>query len=277
MAGAGLGLRLYDKIFATDHHSAYRRWWKYAGENYLAWNDTGPMSADLYYDPVVDEHVGHSPFGLIIPAWYFAPQDTEVASTAWKMMASMAGVFNEGPITGLDEPERATMFLQLCGEFADEDTKRRIWAEAEQHIEPLWDKARGEFTLGLKLNEAHPRGQLNARIMAGWVCTPGAWSKIFNEPNLSKFNEPTVEGVDFPRVSLSVAQWDGQELSIAAQGQNASITGSTTTVKITNINAEENWSIPDSYRGRASLSREKGYLELKFIVDNEIVVVGKAS
>ena len=39
---------------------------------------------DLYYDPVVDEHVS-SPMGLIAPVWYLAPQRREIAESAWTM------------------------------------------------------------------------------------------------------------------------------------------------------------------------------------------------
>ena len=131
------------------------------------------------------------------------------------MAATINGVLGDGPISGLDEPASATMLLQIAGEFADPATKQRIWEAAEEHIEPTWDPETGEFTLGFGLDEAHPRGQLNARAMAGWVCTPGAWSRIFNEPNLAKFNEPTIEGVDFPRFALSEARWGAGQLHVA--------------------------------------------------------------
>ena len=39
---------------------------------------------DLYYDPIVDEHVS-SPMGLIAPVWYLAPQQREIAESAWAM------------------------------------------------------------------------------------------------------------------------------------------------------------------------------------------------
>src|SRR5438309_6502014 len=130
---------------------------------------------------------------------------------------------------------KAMPLVQLAGEFADASAKARIWAAADEPLEPTWDRDAGEFTFGFGLGEEHPRGQWNARAMAGWVCTTGAWSNVFNQPNLAKFDQPTVVDVDFPRVAMSVAHWDGSVLHLAASPQNASVRGSRTTVRLVSI------------------------------------------
>ncbi|HEY8173556.1 MAG TPA: hypothetical protein VIH21_10770, partial [Dehalococcoidia bacterium] len=61
---------------------------------------------------------------------------------------------------------------------------------------------------GFGLNEPHPRGQMNATMMVGEAGSEGAWWRIFNEPNLKKFEQPTVVGVDFPAVAMSEAVYD---------------------------------------------------------------------
>jgi len=228
-------------MFGSDHHSAFENWWQYASTNYVTWDGERAVGVDLYYDPVVDEHVGNGPMGLIAPTWYFAPQKREVARAGWEMAATFNSAFGDGRITGLDNPAGATMLLQVAGEFADPEIKARIWAAAEEYIEPSWEKERGEFTLGFGLDEEYPRGQWNARTMAGWVCTEGDWNRIFNEPNFSKFDEPTVTGVDFPRVALSEARWDGAALHLRAHPQNASVEGTTTKVRITNLPPAGGW------------------------------------
>jgi hypothetical protein len=228
---------------------------------------------DLYYDPVVDEHVGHGPMGIMAPAWYFAPQKNQVAKVGWQTAAAFSGAFNDGPIAGLDQPANATMLLQLAGEFADPDTKRRLWDAAEQFIEPTWDKDAGEFTYGLGLNEEHPRGQWNARMMAGWVCTQGDWSRVFNEPNLAKFREPTIEGVDFPRVALSEARWDGDAMHIAAHAQNTAIEGTPTLVRLTNIASTDNWMMTRADGEKVNLSSAEGHVDVPLIVDNQVAVI----
>jgi hypothetical protein len=256
-------------MFDTNHHSAFEKWWGYASENYVSWNDDKAVAIDLYYDPVVDEHVLHGPMGIIAPAWYFAPQKNEVAEAGWQTVAGASGVFGDGPISGLSDPGSATMLLQLAGEFAEPSIKQRLWEAAEEHIEPNWDYSRGEFTLGLHLNEAHPRGQLNARMMAGWVCTQGAWSRIFNEPNLDKFNEPTIEGVDFPRVALSEARWDGKTLHVAAHPQNTDVKDIVTTLKLTNIDASRKWVLTKPGGEKVSLQGSGENIPFEITVDNQ--------
>ena len=260
-------------MFNTTHHRAFDNWWGFAAENYLVWEEGKAVSADLYYDPVVDEHVGRGPMGIIAPAWYMAPQRNEVAEMGWKTAAALSGVMSDGPNVGLQNPATATFILQLSGEFADPETKQLIWDAAEELIEPTWDSESGEFTLGLGLNEEHPRGQLNARMMAGWVCMQGAWSDIFNDPNLAKFSQPTVEGVDFPRVALSEAKWDGEALHIAAHAQNTKIAGTTTTLKMTNIASTKGWYLHESNGTRTPLEDRGDHVEIKLVVNNETVTI----
>ncbi|MFP6814307.1 MAG: hypothetical protein VB949_01380 [Pseudomonadales bacterium] len=260
-------------MFATHHHSAFDKWWEYAANYYVAWDDGKPVGLDLYYDPVVDEHVGNGPVGIIAPAWHFAPQQSEIASAGWRTAAMLNGVFGDGPITGLDDPARSTILLQFAGEFADPAVKQRIWDAAQEHIEPTWDRAAGEFTLGFGLGEAHPRGQYNARAMAGWVCTKGAWSSIFNTPNLSKFDDPTVEGVDFPRIALSEASWNGTALRLAAHPQNAETAGVRTSVRITNLPSTDGWEMTGSNGETVALTGAGDHMEVELIADNRLVVV----
>jgi hypothetical protein len=260
-------------MFDTCLHSAFDKWWDFAEENYLVWEEGKAVSADLYYDPVVDEHVGRGPMGIIAPAWYIAPQRNEVALMGWKTVLAMSGVMSDGPDVGLQTPEMATFILQLSGEFADSNTKQLIWDAAEELIEPTWDLETGEFTLGLGLNEEHPRGQLNARMMAGWVCRQGAWSNIFNDPNLDKFNQPTVQGVDFPRVALSEAKWDGEALHIAAHAQNTKIAGTTTSMKMTNVASTRGWCLHESDGTRTPLEDRGDHVEIKLAVNNKSVTI----
>ena len=260
-------------MFGTRHHGAFDEWWTYAASNYVTWQDDQPVGLDLYYDPVVDEHVGHGPRGIIAPTWYFAPQRPVVALAGWRTAASFNGIFEDGPIRGLDIPGNATMTLQIAGEFADAQTKARIWAAAEPHIEPVWDREAGEFTLGFNLNERYPRGQLNARAMAGWVCTPGAWSRIFNQPNLTKFTQPTVEGVDFPRIALSEARWDGSAVHLSAHAQNQASFGLRTAMKITQVESTSGWVMTRANGEKTTLQAGGESVKVEMLADNQPVVL----
>jgi hypothetical protein len=254
----------------TDHHRAFDAWWEYAKDNYVTWDNGAPTGVDLYYDPVVNEHVGRGPIGLIAPTWYFAPQRPEVAKMGWQTAAAAAGLLADGPVLGLDDPATAVMLLQIAGEFADEGTRSRLWEAAEEHIEPTWDRDRGEFILGFKLNEPHPRGQYNARAMAGWVATPGAWSQIFNEPNLTKFDEPAVAGVDFPRIALSEARWDGRAMHLAAHPINEAAAATTTLMRLTNLTTTNGWTATGP---GATVAPDGPNLEVRLAADNRPVIV----
>lgn len=222
----------------------------------------------------MEEHVGHGPVGLIAPGWYLAPQRREVAESAWGFGAMLSGAAGDGPVGLLDQTPLGVMLVQLAGEFADGSTKARIWAAADEHFEPTWAADSGEFTFGFGLGEEHPRGQWNARAMAGWVCTPGAWSDVFNRPNLTKFAEPTVVGVDFPRVALREAAWDGASLRLAASPQNASVRGTRTSMRVTNAAAGD-WTVVRPDGERVALTRDAaGDLLVELVVDDQTSVVG---
>ena len=157
----------------------------------------------------------------------------------------LSGAQGDGPIAGLDDPMNAVALLQLAGEFADDSVRERIWDAAEEFLEPTWDRESGEFTLGFGLGEPHPRGQLNARAMAARACTAGAWARIFNDPNLSKFDEPTVVGVDFPTVALREARWDPDrgELHVRAVALKESRDRELTRFRVTNVAGASGWTL----------------------------------
>ena len=237
----------------------------------MTWDADQAVGLDLYFDPVADAHVGHGPLGVVAPAWYFAPQKRGVAQAGWNIAAAVNGVTSGAEITGFQDVGRATMLLQLAGEFADPETKSRIWTAAEQHLEPTWDN--GEFTLGLGLNEVHPRGQYNARMMAGWVCNQGDWSSIFNTPNLEKFSEPTVEGVDFPRFAMSEAHWDGTQLHLRVQGLNAAARKERTTFQVRSLQGMTDWTVSSGSDHNAQWVEREGRLDITLQANNQAIVV----
>ena len=218
---------------------------------------------DLYYDPVIDEHVS-TPLALMAPVWYLAPQRTEMAKSAWEMAATLTGLFGDGDLVGLDDPNLASLLAMQTGDFTDGEAKVRLWEYLDETHEPQWDNDLGEFTFGFGLGEPHPRGQLNARAMAGWACTPGAWSRIFNDPNLRKFDGPTVSDLDFPRVAMSEAWWDGAVLHIATHAQNSSVANTRTSIHVEELPAGDEWSLvrPDGEATPVEVSAGASQLEL---------------
>ncbi len=163
------------------------------------------------------------------------------------------------------------MLAWLAGEFAEPAEKTRIWKAADEQFEPTWDRDNGEFTFGFGLDETYPRGQLNARAMAGWVCGPGAWTKVFDEPDLAKFDHPTVVDVDFPRVAMSEARWDGEALHVAAHPQTASIAGTRTALRVTNVSEPDRWAMTRPDGETVALDTRDGDLVVELVVDNQSV------
>jgi hypothetical protein len=196
-----------------------------------------------------------------------------VADAAWSFGALLSGAAGDGPVALLDNPGMGVMLAQLAGEFAEPSVKARIWTAADEHFEPTWAPDSGEFTFGFGLGEDHPRGQWNARAMAGWICTPGAWSDVFNRPNLAKFDEPTVVGVDFPRVAMREASWDGSSLRLAAAPQNASVRGTRTAARVTSAAAGD-WEALRPDGERVPLPRDAaGDLVVELVVDDQAVIL----
>jgi hypothetical protein len=64
------------------------------------------------------------------------------------------------------------------------------------------------FAFWLGSDSEWPRGQLNASMMLTECGSPGAWWRVFNEPNLRIYNEPTLRGADYPNIGIRRAQND---------------------------------------------------------------------
>ena len=118
-------------------------------------------------------------------------------------------------------------------------------ASADEHLEPTWDAGRGEFTWGLGLGEEHPRGQYNAALAAAEAVTPGAWRRLATTTGGSRFTEPTVTGVDFPRVALSEAEWDVArgELRVTTAVQSDAVDGSPTSFRVSELGDPARWAV----------------------------------
>ena len=221
---------------------------------------------DLYYDPVIGEHVS-TPLALMAPVWYLAPQRTDMAKSAWEMAATLTGLFGDGDLVGLNDPNLASLLAMQTGDFTDGEAKTRLWEFLDETHEPQWNNDLGEFTFGFGLGEPHPRGQLNARAMAGWVCTPGAWSRIFNNPNLEKFDGPTVSGLDFPRVAMSEAWWDGAVLHLTAHAQNSSVANTQTSIHVEGLPSDDGWGLVQPTGGTTPIAVSTGASQLELVVN----------
>lgn len=144
----------------------------------------------------------------------------------------------DAPVTDRAGWSRETHFgMFFAKEYGDNALFAKLKAHAEAHYEPTWDEATGEFTWRFGLDEMYPRGQFNAQAALAETVSEGAWTRLFTQPNLRKFIEPTVTGVDFPNFCLSQAVYDAdrRSLIIASDKGAPAAAGQLTRFRITNV------------------------------------------
>lgn len=241
MVFAGLGLRLHDITYGTDLQQVFGRWWEYARKDHVPIQD-GRMidSMSMYYDPIIDLHhktPSQGPAKLFIISGLL-PQYAEDSRIVFDSAVEDMGWSNTD---GLDETTGHPYLVGIGKFYAREQgngaLQATLSAYAENHHEPTWDEESGEFTWGFGLNEPHPRGQFNGMAAMAEATTEGSWRRLFNQPNLRKFIDPTVYGVDFPTVCLSQATYDAERrlLVVATDPGVPADRGKPTSFRVTNI------------------------------------------
>ena len=241
MSFAGLGLRLHDITYGTDLHRAFATWWEHAKVYYVPQQDgrmIGPVT--MYYDPIIDcnhntEAQGPTKLAVGLSLGPQYPEATRVmVNSGIEAMGWMASD-DLGPPAADPRPLLTGIFF--AREYGDEALLAKLQAHSEAYHEPTWDEVSAEFTWRFGLDEPHPRGQYNATGAMAEATTEGAWWRLFNEPNLRKFIDPTVYGVDFPTVCLSQATYDEARrmLVVATDAGVPAERGKPTTFRVTNV------------------------------------------
>ena len=242
-------MRLHDILYGGDTHRVFELWWEYARKNYIPFEGgRPPENQSLYFDPLVNYHhlVGNVA-GLSL-VFQLAPQKREEARLLFDAAIEAAGWNKLDPVreSGRDlttlrpSPRDTLIGLVLAKEFGTDGVYAKLKDHAEANYEPTWNPENGEFTWGFGLGEPYPRGQYNAAIMTAEAGSEGAWWRIFNEPNLGKFTEPTVHSVDFPAVCLSQAWYDVQlrRLYVSTDAGTPGAEGRPTTFRVGNVDTQ---------------------------------------
>jgi hypothetical protein len=248
---SGSGVLLYDRIAGTSFARDFLPWLSFMRERFISRDSAGRITNLIgYFDDEIND-------GLTDPA---RQSGTNWAVTAWSGLPTAPGFFqqmyegslklflrDQGDGTAYmskanytDAPaETATgLTAALAAELGDAVTQTKLRAYIDAHYQPTWDNARGEFYYRFGLNEAWPRGQMNAWVMpAELLHTAGQWSGIFQKPNLRKFQAPTLEGVEFPALRVRQAHYDerARVLRVAVTCRDATRTGQPTVVQIANL------------------------------------------
>lgn len=177
--------------------------------------------------------------------FYLLPNDREMAQRFYEVAkhgslvekADGTAHMVAAPGRTKDNPYITAQTLSLAHELGDTEVVKKMRAHVEAHYEPTWDREAGEFYHLFGLREPYPRGQYNAKLMVAEVAGPGAWWRLFNEPNLKKFEEPTVYGVDYPRMGVSQAYYDRQRRTLVLRTDPIaqSAIGSPTSFRVKNL------------------------------------------
>lgn len=276
LAGAGFGLQLADLAFGTNHHAAFDIWWEIARRDYLHLDKEEPPTAvTFYYDPIIDEHLELPAAGGAIPALYLAPQVPDEARRLWDTARAEMGLLDvAGPVPVIG-PRFTAMALLLARNWAVTDLADALQAACDEHYPPTWDPELGEITWDFGLSEEYPRGQYNAMMAAAEVMTEGAWWRLSNLPSSDRFDEPTVCGVDFPTVALTIAEWDteAQELRMTMDAMNDSVHGTPTTMRVTGLDDPNGWTARTSDGSRVDITTEGSDVLLHTSVGEHSLVV----
>ena len=136
-------------------------------------------------------------------SFYAAPQVPEDARRLFDAGSAMLG-WNNPLAVPLSANRGVGSSLVLAREWGLDDLADRLATAVEASYEPTWDTALGEFTWGMGLNEAHPRGQFNAFLAAAEAAGPGLWTRLSAAPLDAC---PQIVDVDFPAMAFTRAEW----------------------------------------------------------------------
>ena len=248
----GLAANMYDKLFGTYYRKGYDDWLVWAKDGVTGGADD-PEGPFTWCAPYFDRDI---PYAMkepeqqmgaffIYPALQIAPVDPGYALRIYEGMCRNYGV-QEDDGWHLNWPKELTTPLVLedrvamAGAFAFahefNDVERlegmRQWMEAR--YEPTFKD--GEFYYTFGLEESWPRGIPNVWATMGHVGEAGAMRRMYNEPNMEKFGQPTVTGVDYPNLAIRQAYYDAEKDALVV-GTTTGVgrTGSRTTFKVTNL------------------------------------------
>ena len=240
LSAAGPGLQLFDALSGKLSHQVFETWLDYAKQNYFGIDESGKLRwTTFYYDPILDEHMRHGPAGGLPASLYILPQDPAYAEFLYQAAISQMGWNDPSkPIRATEDPRFLALGMVLAKELGDDRTGARLKAYAEEKFEPKYFGDIGdEFGWWFHFGEDWPRGQISALLMMSELGSRGAWSGLFRNPNIWKFDEPTVEGVDYPKCGIAQAWNDADkgELHIETYAADSSRRGTPTCFRITNL------------------------------------------
>jgi hypothetical protein len=166
------------------------------------------------------------------------PQNPELGRLLYDAAANALGFRN---VTGAATAN--TTGLVMAREMGDAVAYKRLSEAAERQFEPrFFGDHQEKFGWFFNNQEAFPRGQGSALLMAAEIAGPGDWTRAFAAPHLDKYTAPTVEGIEFPSLGVSQA-WNDRAtgtLHVVTYAAAPDKRGAETRWRVTNLPSTAN-------------------------------------
>jgi hypothetical protein len=245
----GLAAHLHDEVFGTRYRQGYDRWLGWAKDNIAGGNtepDGGFAWCAPYYDRDIpycmsEPHQQLGPF-FIGPAMQLLPVEPAFATRIYEgMIKNFGRVDDDGlhivwppALVGTDgriDPASTSGALTYAREIGDVERAEALEQWMNTRGGATYDNGEFYFTYGLE--EEWPRGIPNAWATLGYIGGAGSLRRTYNELNLEKFSQPTLEGVDYPGVNVSQASYDAaKDALVVSISPGTARVGSITTFRV---------------------------------------------
>jgi len=246
----GLAAHLHDEVFGTRYRQGYDRWLGWAKDNIVGGN-TEPDGGFAWCAPYYDRDIPYcmsepyqqlGPF-FIGPAMQLLPLEPAFATRIYEgMIKNFGRVDDDGlhivwppAVVGTDDridPASTSGALTYAREIGDVERAEALEQWMNTQGGAAYDNGEFYFTYGLE--EEWPRGIPNAWATLGYIGGAGSLRRMYNELNLEKFGQPTLEGVDYPGVNVSQASYDaGKDALVVSISPGTARVGSITTFRVT--------------------------------------------
>lgn len=290
---SGLSMKLYDVLHGTSLYWTFQQCHNAMKPLHVGGPANGPAEwVSFYYDPDINNNLNREANQLssnwFSVCWLGYPFDPATYRGVYEgglkqfltRQPDGAAFMSGLPHSGVDDIGATCKAIACARELGDEETYAalRKWADAK--YQPIYDPQRGEFYHLFGLNERFPRGQHNDWAMPGYVANgPHVWSRIFNQPNLKKFQEPTLVDIDFPLVRVRQAYYDPnlRSLNIAICTTDSSALGQDTKFRITNLAAGAKYRVVMDGEEYSNCSMRDGALEIRTTVGTHSLIVQQAA
>jgi Linalool dehydratase/isomerase len=254
----GLGMLLHDRIHGTSYADAYREWQDYAKDTIIC-GGTDPNApiewCPAYYDRDINYLMTRPeqqfPLFWTSTALQVSPFDRALAERLYEGALHRYGrlepdgglhIILGKEIVGdaiLDDTWGQVAAIACAHEFGDTERLEQFRTYFANRYEPTYHD--GEFYYQFGIREPWPRGIPNHWVQLTFMGEAGSFRRMYVEPNLSKFDQPTVCGIDYPNLTVRQAYYDEAKGALAiaiTPGHDAAPTGSTTSFRVRNLRGD---------------------------------------